>query len=321
MRSLTIRRALVAAAAGALFAGGTAPVAADTAPAVASGTHASPAVQECENGSSAARVRDKNGQEPPQDPNAKAYGRIKAQPRLPNGSVHIPVVFHMIQPLSEPSSRTDAQWTAMVNAQMQVLNDSFSGAAEPAGHQDEAADTPFRFNLQSIEFVTSDSWYSVVPGKTERDMKRALHNGNSETLNVYAANIGDGLLGWAYFPQGYNNGRDYIDGVVILDESMPGGNIGKYSLGDTLTHEVGHWLALHHTFQAGCSASNDFVTDTPKEAHPQFDCPEGADTCSAPGLDPIHNFMDYSQDSCMYLFTEGQAQRMNDAWINFRAVT
>jgi hypothetical protein len=320
MRSLKIRSTLVAGATAALLAGGAAPVAVATANSVASGTHASPAVQQCEDGSSAARVRNKKGQEPAQDPNAKAYGRIKAQPRMANGSVDIPVVFHMIQPATAPSSRTDAQWTTMVNDQIKVLNDSFSGAAEPAGHEGEAADTPFRFSLQSIEFVKNDAWYSVVPGKTERDMKKALYTGNSETLNVYAANIGDNLLGWAYFPQGYNNGRGFIDGVVMLDESMPGGNIGKYSLGDTLTHEVGHWLALHHTFQAGCSASNDFLTDTPKEAHPQFDCPEGADTCSAPGLDPIHNFMDYTQDSCMYLFTEGQAQRMNDAWINFRAV-
>jgi hypothetical protein len=321
MRRLKIRSTLVVSAAVALLAGGTGPVAVATASGPTSGPHASPAAQRCQEASSAARVRNKNAQEPSQDPNAAAYGKIKAQPRMPNGSVHVPVVFHMIQPASQPSSRTDDQWTSMVKAQMKVLNDSFSGSAEPAGHEGEAADTPFRFDLDSIEFVKNDAWYSVVPGKAERDMKRALYVGDSETLNVYAADIGAGLLGWSYFPQNYNNGRDYVDGVVMLDESMPGGNIGKYSLGDTLTHEVGHWLALHHTFQAGCSASNDFVTDTPKEAHPQFDCPEGADTCSAPGLDPVHNFMDYTQDSCMYLFTEGQAQRMNDAWLDFRAVS
>jgi hypothetical protein len=100
---------------------------------------------------------------------------------------------------------------------------------------------------------------------------------------------------------------------------MPGGNLGKYSEGDTLTHELGHWLMLDHTFARGCSASGDWVVDTAPEAMPQFDCPVGADTCAAPGVDPIHNFMDYSQDSCMNMFTQGQADRMSDAWLQFRA--
>ena len=141
--------------------------------------------------------------------------------------------------------------------------------------------------------------------------------GDSETLNVYTANIGDGLLGWAYFPKGYNNGRDYIDGVVMLDESMPGGTAGKYALGDTLTHEVGHWLMLEHTFKR---AARRPVTSwpTPRARPSAVQLPEGADTCTAPGLDPIHNFMDYTQDSCMNMFTPGQVERMNDAWVNFR---
>ena len=152
-------------------------------------------------------------------------------------------------------------------------------------------------------------------------MKAALHVGDSETLNVYAADIGGGLLGWAYFPKGYNNGRDYIDGVVVLDESMPGGTAAPYNEGDTLTHEVGHWMMLEHTFKGGCSASNDGVADTPREAYPQFYCDaEDTDTCErSPGLDPIHNFMDYTQDSCMDMFTEGQSARMSDAWQAFRA--
>jgi Pregnancy-associated plasma protein-A len=110
---------------------------------------------------------------------------------------------------------------------------------------------------------------------------------------------------------------------VILDESMPGGTAGtnaKYGLGDTLTHEVGHWLMLEHTFAHGCSASGDWVVDTPSEAIPQFNCPaDDTDTCVAPGFDPIHNFMDYTQDSCMWMFTQGQADRMSDAWLQFRA--
>ena len=95
---------------------------------------------------------------------------------------------------------------------------------------------------------------------------------------------------------------------MILDESMPGGTAGKYAFGDTLTHEVGHWLMLEHTFAHGCSASGDWVTDTaPRPSAVR--CPIGADTCAAPGLDPIHNFMDYTQDTCMDMFTQGQADR------------
>ncbi|OJF13474.1 zinc metalloprotease [Couchioplanes caeruleus] len=244
---------------------------------------------------------------------ANAYGVIKDAPRLPNGSVTIPTVFHMVS--DRPFTAADkSRWSSMIAAQMSVLNNSFGGRTAPG-----AAGTPFRFSLTNTTWTVNSGWYTVVPGKNERDMKKALYTGDARTLNVYAANIGDGLLGWAYFPKGYNNGRDYLDGVVLLDESMPGGTAGKYAEGDTLTHEVGHWLMLEHTFAHGCAASGDFVADTAPEAVPQFDCPVGADSCAAPGADPIHNFMDYSQDSCMNMFTSGQADRMSDAWVAFRS--
>jgi hypothetical protein len=265
----------------------------------------------------AARVRDgvKGAAEPKLYPDnqANAYGVLRDAPRMPNGSVHIDTVFHMVSDhVLTAAERT--RWQTLINAQMRVLNDSFAGRTAP-----NASNSPFRFDLTDITYTVNPGWYHVAPGKVERDMKSALYEGDSTTLNVYAADIGGGLLGWAYFPKGYNNGRDFIDGVVLLDESMPGGTAGKYSLGDTLTHEVGHWLMLEHTFKSGCSASNDWVVDTPREAMPQFDCPVGADTCAAPGLDPIHNFMDYTQDSCMNMFTVGQVERMNDAWVQFRA--
>ncbi|MET8350644.1 MULTISPECIES: zinc metalloprotease [unclassified Micromonospora] len=287
--------------------------------AVAAPAPVSPGVGACEPGAeahSAARVaKGATAQEPKLYSNneANAYGVIKDAPRLANGSVTVPTVFHMVsdQPLSAAET---ARWNTLIAAQMTVLNDSFAGRTAA-----NASDTPFRFSLVDTTWTVNSAWYTVEPGKNERDMKKALYTGDSKTLNVYAANIGGGLLGWAYFPKGYNNGRDYIDGVVMLDESMPGGTAGKYSLGDTLTHEVGHWLMLEHTFAHGCSAAGDFVADTPREAAPQFDCPLGADTCTAPGLDPIHNFMDYTQDSCMNMFTVGQADRMSDAWVAFRA--
>jgi hypothetical protein len=254
-------------------------------------------------------IRDKN--------EANAYGVIKDSPRAANGSITIPTVFHVVSDHILSAAET-TRWTSMINAQVAVLNASYSGQTAP-----EASDSPFRFRLDKITWTVNAGWYTVEPGKNERDMKKALYEGDSTTLNVYAANIGGGLLGWAYFPKGYNNGRDYIDGVVLLDESMPGGlyegQPWKYGEGDTLTHEVGHWMMLDHTFNKGCSAAGDYVADTPREAAPQFDCPVGANSCTAPGLDPIHNFMDYTQDSCMNMFTEGQVERMNDAWFAFRA--
>ena len=308
----TLRLALVTTAATAVVATGavSGAVQATTAGIASAGAAA------CAPSAGAARVRPGATAQEPElySPNeANAYGVIKDSPRLPNGSVTVPTVFHMIA--DHPVSRAEkSRWNRLIAAQMTVLNDSYAGRTAP-----DAADTPFRFSLTGTTWTVNSDWYTVVPGKNERDMKHALYTGDARTLNVYAANIGGGLLGWAYFPKGYNNGRDYIDGVVMLDESMPGGTAGKYAEGDTLTHEVGHWLALEHTFAHGCSASGDFVADTPREAFPQFDCPVGADTCAAPGLDPIHNFMDYTQDSCMNTFTAGQADRMSDAWIAFRA--
>jgi len=283
----------------------------------AAASHPSPGAGQCSTAPDLARVRAGGTATEPElysANEANAYGVIKDAPRLPNGSVHIPTVFHVVSDHTL-SVAEKARWERLIAAQMTVLNDSYAGRTAP-----DAADSPFRFSLSSIDWTVNSQWYTVTPGKTERDMKKALYRGNSETLNVYSANIGGGLLGWSYFPKGYNNGRDYIDGVVMLDESMPGGTAGKYAQGDTLTHEVGHWLMLEHTFKGGCSASGDFVADTPREAVPQFNCPTGADTCTAPGLDPIHNFMDYTQDSCMDMFTKGQVDRMNDAWVNFRKV-
>jgi hypothetical protein len=113
---------------------------------------------------------------------------------------------------------------------------------------------------------------------------------------------------------------------VVLDfRTLPGGSavyeagglVYDYSHGDTGTHEVGHWLNLFHTFDGGCSRGDE-VADTPDEASPDYDCTEGRDTCPSPGLDPIHNYMDYSDDLCLTEFSDGQRDRMVSSWAEYR---
>ena len=248
---------------------------------------------------------------------AAALGNPKVRPSLAAGSVTIDTVFHVIS----ATPLTPAQKAALdiqIQPQMDVLNDALSGRGAAAG----SVDTPFRFAYAGTDYTVDAAWSTLTPGsKEEKAAKSALREGDAGTLNVYVANIGGGLLGWATFPQKAKGGQLYLDGVVILDESMPGGTAAPYNEGDTGTHEVGHWLALHHTFQSGCSGPGDYVTDTPAEALPAFECvaDAGRDSCAGGGLDPITNVMDYTEDFCMDSVTGQQSIRMSNAWEAYRA--
>src|SRR3712207_2201713 len=129
----------------------------------------------------------------------------------------------------------------------------------------------------------------MQPGtQTEENAKRALHRGGPTTLNIYVGNIGGGLLGWAYFPEPHWGNALFMDGVVMLDESMPGGRAAPYNRGDTATHEVGHWLGLYHTFDGGCFGPGDYVADTPYEKEPAFECAADAGRDSCPTRSEEH---------------------------------
>ncbi|CAE6437797.1 unnamed protein product, partial [Rhizoctonia solani] len=179
------------------------------------------------------------------------------------------------------------------------------------------------FSLAKVDRTVNADWFNNVgPDEVEQtDMKKALRKGGASDLNVYSVGFksgsGEGLLGYATFPSSYTaNAQD--DGVVILYSSVPGGTAAPYNLGRTLTHEVGHWVGLYHTFEGGCSVLGDHVLDTPPEASPAFGCPTSRDTCPGGGSDPIHNFMDYSDDSCMEEFTDGQTLRLKAQLATYR---
>jgi hypothetical protein len=133
----------------------------------------------------------------------------------------------------------------------------------------------------------------------EMTMKKALRQGTYRSLNIYLLkDMGDNL-GYCYFPTSATAGSTaYIqDGCTVLYSTTPGGSLANYNLGGTVVHEVGHWFGLYHTFQGGCTGSGDSVADTPAQASASSGCPTGRDSCpSVSGLDPIHNYMDYSYE-------------------------
>ena len=287
------------------------------APALSSAASALPACEVATPGG--LEVRARPGAKTPEPDAAQGAGQDLLQGKEPTslspaGSIRVPTYVHVI---AEGVGVEDGYLSdKQVATQMKVLNDSFAGRKGPG-----AADTAFRFDLRGTTRTINPAWYDMLPGSTaEREAKTALRRGGDETLNIYLSGLGGGLLGYAYFPQQGGASKPWQDGVVVLNESIPGGAASNYDEGDTLPHEVGHWLGLYHTFQGGCQEANDRVSDTPAEASPTFGCPDGKDTClKDPGVDPVENFMDYSYDDCMYAFTRGQAARMDAVWQAYRA--
>jgi len=222
----------------------------------------------------------------------------------------IPVYFHVIQSGSDISQGNIPDY--QIKNQMEVLNQDF-------------ARTGLSFNLTSTDHTVNADWFQSAGNGNDSNMKGALRRGGPSALNIYSVSFQSGpsrgILGYATFPANYGS-NPTVDGVVIRYDTVPGGNAPPFNLGKTLTHEVGHWVGLYHTFQGGCNnaAGGDQVSDTPLEAGPAFGCPVGRDSCPTPGVDPIHNFMDYGDDSCLNQFTDGQIQRLRQQLQAFRGV-
>lgn len=228
------------------------------------------------------------------------------RPRAPNTVIN--VYFHVIN--KGTGIANGDVTTQMINDQMAVLNAAYASAG-------------YSFNLVAVTRTTNATWYTMGYGSSaETQAKNALRQGTADDLNIYTANLGGGLLGWATFPSSYTS-NPKNDGVVLLYSSLPGGTAAPYNLGDTATHEVGHWMGLYHTFQGGCArnatSGGDLVADTPAEKSAAYGCPVGRDTCvHIAGLDPIRNFMDYTDDACMNTFSAGQNTRMAAMWNTYR---
>ncbi|KAF9048897.1 hypothetical protein BJ165DRAFT_1343855 [Panaeolus papilionaceus] len=207
----------------------------------------------------------------------------------------------------------------MITDQMRVLNEDFRK-------------TGLSFNLKQLTYYKNKTWYGdVVWGNdANRDMSLKLRKGGPDTLNVYSVGFTSpdnyGFLGYASFPYEIDEFPE-IDGVVLLGESLPGGKKRDYDLGKTLTHEVGHWVGLWHTFQTEfdqylCEESpGDEVDDTPAQRGPSYGCPIGWDSCPEhKGLDPIQNYMNYASDSCVTEFSRGQIRRLRGQLFAYRGI-
>lgn len=233
----------------------------------------------------------------------------------------IPVVVHVLYANNGSGNISDAQ----VISQIDILNEDFQ--ALPGSNGAPGTDTRIEFFLadtdpdgnptNGITRHKSNKWYN-----DSGNYANAVGWDTNRYLNIYT-NLAGGNLGYAYVPSGGGVVGASYDGVRVLWSTF-GANAPygpPYNLGRTTTHEVGHYLGLYHTFQGGCASASgcnnngDLICDTNPEGSPNY---TGCTGSSCGSSDPTNNYMDYSDDICMFEFTEEQSRRMRCTLENFR---
>ena len=233
--------------------------------------------------------------------------------KVVNGTVTIPVVVHVVY-----NGTTQNISTAQINSQILVLNEDFRRLNSDAdGTWPQGTDSEIEFCLATVDpngnattGITRTS--TSVNGFGTNDAVKFNSSGGKDAwpaadyMNVWVCNIGGGILGYAQFP----GGSPATDGVV--NDYRYFGNTGTatapFDLGRTMTHEVGHYLNLRHIWGDGPCSVDDFVADTPTSDASNGGCNVGHVSCGT--VDMVQNYMDYSDDACMNLFTAGQKTRM-----------
>jgi Pregnancy-associated plasma protein-A len=218
------------------------------------------------------------------------------------GLTVVPIRFHIIHQGTQ-GYLPDRQ----LKAQVALLNSTYAPAS-------------IQFKILDVNLHENDAWFYHQPGTdAEVEMKTQLGKDTAGSLNLYTAEPGGELRGYATFPW-WCAVLPQLDGVVIHHASLPeaerpwSSQPWPYDLGMTAVHEIGHWSGLYHTFQGGCTAPGDDIADTAPEENAATGCPvHQPSACPGePGFNPVENYMDYTDDACMKQFTPMQYQRMKD---------
>lgn len=225
--------------------------------------------------------------------------------------ISVPTYFHIVTTAASQGQITQL----MANDQIAAMNTAY-------------APYNIQFALENVSFTVNDAW-AVGAGSDDTAMKTALRQGTYSALNIYfQTNLTGDILGICTLPSSIGNApvdpSTYVaDGCNIQANTMPKGTIEGYNQGMTAVHETGHWMGLLHTFEGySCDGDGDYIADTPQQSTSTDGCPVSPpkDSCSqVAGLDPIHNYMDYSNDACYTSFTPLQQDRMQTMWNMFRA--